>query len=79
MKVQVKATHVGTNASDTTVTSAALSVTTPADQAKIRIKKDGQWVKGKTYFKKNGQWVKAKKIYIKKNGNWVIGNNYDPE
>ena len=79
MKVQVKAIHTGTNASDTTAVSSALVITTPADQAKIRIKKNGEWVKGKTYFKKNGQWVKAKKTYIKKNGNWVIGNNYDPE
>lgn len=39
MKAQVKATHTGTNASDTTATSAVLSITTPADQAKIRIKK----------------------------------------
>ena len=39
MKVQVKATHTGTNASDTTATSSTLSVTTLADQAKIRIKK----------------------------------------
>lgn len=77
MKVRVKATHTGTNASDTTKDSAALSITTPADQAKIRRKVDGAWVKGKTYYKKDGAWVKAKKIYIKVDGKWKIGTNYD--
>ncbi len=60
-----------------TTTSSTISLTTPADQAKIRIKKDGAWVKGKTYFKKDGTWVKAKKIYIKVDGKWKINNNYD--
>lgn len=57
--------------------SKLVNFTTPADQAKIRIKKNGSWAKGKTYFKKNGQWVKAKKVYIKVNGEWKINNNYD--
>lgn len=57
--------------------SAATSFTTPADQAKIRIKQNGQWQKGKAYYKKDGQWIKAKKIYIKVNGQWKINNNYD--
>ena len=65
-----------TNAGGTT-TSNTISLTTPADQAKIRIKQDGVWKKGKTYYKKDGQWVKAKKIYIKINGQWKINNNYD--
>lgn len=60
-----------------TITSDSIIISTPADQAKIRIKKNNQWVKGKTYFKKNGQWVKAKKIYIKKNGRWVLNKNDD--
>lgn len=77
MKVKVTAKHISQNATDTTAISAVLNVTTPADQAKIRIKKDGSWVKGKTYFKKDGQWVKAKKVYIKVNGEWKINNNYD--
>ena len=77
MKVQVKAIHTGTNASDTTATSASFEVITPADQAKIRIKDNGEWKKGKTWYKKNGAWVKAKKIYIKKEGQWVIGYNYE--
>lgn len=51
--------------------------TTPADQAKIRIKQNGLWQKGKAYYKKDGQWIKAKKIYIKVNGQWKINNNYD--
>ena len=65
-----------TNAGGTT-TSNTISLTTPADQAKIRIKQDGVWKKGKTYYKKDGQWIKAKKIYIKINGQWKINNNYD--
>ena len=77
VKVQVKAIHTGTNASDTTATSAVLVVVTPADQAKVRIKKEGQWVKGKMWYKKNGEWIKAKKVYIKKDGEWVIGYNYE--
>lgn len=58
-------------------TGKGIIFTTPADQAKIRIKQDGTWKKGKTYYKKDGQWVKAKKIYIKVNGKWKINNNYD--
>lgn len=65
-----------TNAGGTT-TSSTISLTTPADQAKIRIKQDGVWEKGKTYYKKDGKWVKAKKIYIKVDGQWKINNNYD--
>lgn len=57
--------------------SKLVNFTTPADQAKIRIKRNGSWAKGKTYFKKDGQWVKAKKVYIKVNGEWKINNNYD--
>lgn len=76
MAVQVRATKVGTNASNTTASS-TVNITTPADQAKIRIKKDGNWVKGKTWLKKDGVWVKAKKIYIKVDGQWVIGYNYE--
>ena len=65
-----------TNAAGTNYSS-AVNVTTLADQAKIRRRVDGQWVKGKTYFKKDGVWVKAKKIYIKVDGVWKIGSNYD--
>ena len=67
---------VATNAGGTQ-SSAAVSFTTPADQAKIRRKTESGWVKGKTYYKKNGAWVKAKKIYIKVDGKWKIGTNYD--
>lgn len=57
--------------------SSTIEITTPADQAKIRVKNNGAWKKGKTYYKKDGKWVKAKKIYIKVNGQWKINNNYD--
>ena len=75
IKAMVKATHVGTNASDTTATSSTLTVRTLVDQANIRLKKSGHWVKGKGYYKKNGHWEKIKKIYIKKNGHWEEGRN----
>lgn len=75
MKVQVKAIHVGTNASDTTATSSTISITTPADQAKISIKINGTWKKGKCWYKKNGTWVKAKKFYIKTNNTWKRNKN----
>lgn len=65
-----------TNAGGTT-NSNTIHITTPADQAKIRRKVDGRWVKGKTYYKKDGAWVKVKKIYVKVDGQWKIGNNYD--
>lgn len=65
-----------TNAAGTNY-SKAIEVTTLADQAKIRHKKNGTWIKGKTYYKKDGAWVKAKKIYIKVDGKWKIGTNYD--
>lgn len=74
MAVQVKATHAGTNASDTTAVS-YLTITTPADQAKIRKKEDGSWIKGKGWTKINGEWTKMKKIYKKVNGQWIIGHN----
>lgn len=77
MKAKVTAKHTGQNASDTATISGVLMVTTPADQAKIRIKKDGTWQKGKAYYKKDGTWVKAKKIYIKVDGKWKMNNNYD--
>ena len=74
MAVQVKATHAGTNASDTTGIS-YLTITTPADQAKIRKKENGSWIKGKGWVKIEGNWTKMKKIYKKVNGQWVIGKN----
>lgn len=74
MTVQVKATHVGNNAVDT-VASKTLTITTPADQAKIRRMVDGQWKKGKTYIMVNGQWVKAKKLYIMVDGQWKLNDN----
>lgn len=67
---------VATNPGGST-SSGSISVTTPADQAKIRRKTESGWVKGKTYYKKDGVWVKAKKIYIKVDGQWKVGSNYD--
>lgn len=58
-----------------TVNSDTIVLTSPADQAKARIKKDGRWEKGKVYYKKDGQWIKAKKLYIKKEGRWIMNIN----
>lgn len=74
MTVQVKATHVGNNATDTTA-SKSITITTPADQAKIRRMIDGQWKKGKTYLMVDGKWVKAKKLYIMIDGQWKLNDN----
>lgn len=52
--------------------SSITNFTTPADQAKIRIKTSDAWKLGKTYLKKDGNWLKAKKVYIKVNGEWKI-------
>lgn len=76
MGVKVKATHTGINSADTTVTSFT-TVTTPADQAKVRIKKGEAWKKGKLWYKYSGEWKKAKKVYIKRNGQWTVGYNYE--
>ena len=51
------------------------TITTPTDQARAYVKKDGIWVKGKLYIKKDGVWVKSKKVYIKKTNSWSIGIN----
>ena len=70
MKVRVKAIHQGIDASDTTATSTTLSITTPVDQAKVRVRHNGSWTQGKAYIYHNGAWVKAKKLYIYHNGGW---------
>ena len=52
-----------------------LEITTPADQAKAKIKINDSWQTSKMYIKKNGEWVKIKKMYIKKDGQWVRTEN----
>ena len=76
MYVRAKARRTSVNATDTTATQ-SITVTTPADQAKVRIYKNKTWKKGKLWFKKGGTWKKAKKVYIKKGGQWVVGYNYE--
>lgn len=66
-----------TNAGGTT-TSGSISITTPADQAKGRIKTQDGWRRGKIYYKKDGKWAKVKKIYRKVNNQWIIGTNIEP-
>jgi DNA-binding GntR family transcriptional regulator len=75
VRVKVKALHEGSSAEDTETISSETEVMTPADQASIHIKREGQWVKGKTWYKKDGHWIKAKKIYIKKDNIWYINKN----
>lgn len=55
--------------------STVVTITTPTDQARAYIKKDGAWVKGKLFIKENGQWVKSKKVYIKNTSSWKQGIN----
>ena len=76
MAVKVRASHTGVNASDTYAQS-NITITTPADQARVRIKVGGNWIVGKGYYKKNGEWIKIKKIYRKVNGEWKIGKNLE--
>ena len=75
-KIGVKAiTHpLSVNASSTS-SIGYLNITTPADQARAKMKVNGQWETSKMYIKKNGEWVKIKKMYIKKNGQWVRTEN----
>lgn len=51
------------------------TITTPADQARARIKVNGKWETSKMYIKENGEWKKIKKMYIKKDGLWVRASN----
>lgn len=67
---------LATNAGGSTASN-TLSITTPADQAKIRVKTQDGWHKGKTWYRRGNTWVKVKKIYIKVGENWVIGTNYE--
>ena len=55
--------------------STVVTITTPTDQARAYIKKDGAWAKGKLYIKKDGVWAKSKKVYIKETDSWYIGIN----
>lgn len=51
------------------------TITTPADQARARIKVNGKWETSKMYIKENGEWKKIKKMYIKKDGQWIRTEN----
>ncbi len=75
IKVRVKAIASGSGSDSYAI--GTIEVTTPSDQAKIRLKVNGEWEKGLVYIKINGTWTAAKKIYRKVNGTWVCGYNYD--
>lgn len=63
-----------TNAGGST-NSAHIQLTTPADQAKIRIYNGSSWLQGKTYIYNGSTWVKAKKVYIYDGSVWKINSN----
>lgn len=68
--IYVKATNAGGNAS-----SSIVNLTTPADQAKIRIYTGSNWLQGKTYIYTGSTWIKAKKVYIYDGNQWKINSN----
>ena len=68
--IYVKATNAGGSA-----VSSTINVTTPADQAKIRIYNGSSWLQGKTYIYNGNTWVKAKKVYIYDGSVWKINSN----
>lgn len=74
-KNKVWSISTGLYAPSLSATGAAVQATTPADQAKISIKINGIWIKGKCWYKKNDSWVKAKKFYIKTNDTWKRNKN----
>lgn len=55
--------------------SAHIQLTTPADQAKIRIHNGSTWLQGKAYVYDGSSWVKAKKVYIYDGSQWKINSN----
>lgn len=71
---EVRAIHTGTYSGDV-YNYEYDTITTPADQARVRLKTNGSWVTGKAWIKINGVWKKAKKVYVKKNGEWVLNKN----
>ena len=71
---EVRALHQGTYSGDVYIYQYD-TITTPADQAKVRLKTSGSWVTGKAWIKVGGVWKKAKKVYVKKNGEWVLNKN----
>lgn len=71
---EVRAVHTGAYSGDVYV-YVSEDITTPADQAKVRLKTNDSWVLGKAWVKVNGVWKKAKKVYVKKNGEWILNKN----
>lgn len=73
--MEAKAVHTASGGQDSSL-QVSYTITTPADQASVAIKKSTGWQYGKTWFRRNGEWLKAKKVYIKKNGSWVVNKNF---
>ncbi len=68
LKVRVIALATGSGQNGTV--EQLLTVVTPVDQAKIRVRHNNVWTQGKAFIYHNGVWVKAKKLYIYHNGEW---------
>lgn len=71
---QVTTIHTSTYGQDNSSYSYSY-ITTPADQARMFVKQDDEWLYGKSYIKIDGEWVKAKKVYTKIDGEWILGKN----
>ena len=69
-EIRIKAVNSGG-----TVYTNPITLTTPADQAKIRIYNSSTWLQGKTYIYNGSSWVKAKKVYIYDGSQWKINSN----
>ena len=72
--VEVTTVHTSSYGRDS-INIVTTNVTTPADQASVRLKVNGEWIRGKAYVKINNEWVKAKKFYIKSNNEWLLNKN----
>ena len=68
--IYITATNAGGTAQ-----SGVIQITTPADQAKVRIYTGNAWIQGKTWIYTGSTWIKAKKVYIYDGNQWKINSN----
>lgn len=65
----------GITGSYTPSSNVTLYATWVEDQAKAKVRVNGEWKTGKAFIRVDGEWKKAKKIYRKVNGEWKVGKN----
>lgn len=53
-----------------------LPFTTPPDQATVFLKVNNVWRRAKVFIKIQGTWVKGKNLYVRVNGAWRKNNNF---